>query len=165
MDVRGAITILAAATTLAAAPTPTQISRAVRAAEHSKQLWATINICNTQHHRREVGIRGQMPSLGFTTKMYMTFEVTYRQTASAPFKPLPASRATALVGQAQNKALQVGRTYPFQRSSAWFGGKVTFTWALGKRVVGRITRETTGHHDHVDFADPPGYSRAACRIA
>jgi hypothetical protein len=150
---------------LAGGPSPSRIRSAIRSAERSKQLWATINICNTRHHKREVGIRGQMPSLGFRAKMYMTFEVTYRLGTKGPFKPLPSTKATVLAGQASNKALQVGRTYPFQPSSAWLAGSVTFSWALGKRVLGSTTRETTGHHHHVDFADPPGYSRAVCRIS
>ena len=161
----GALAALAVpSAAIAKGPSRAQIRAAVRAAEHSKQLWATINICNSQHHKDQVGIRGEMPSLGFKTQMYMTFEVVFRVSATAAFQPLPATRATALVGQASNRALQLGRTYPFVPSPAQFAARITFTWAQGKKVLGRTTRKTTGHHHHVDFSDPPGFSRATCRI-
>ena len=41
---------------------------AVRRAERSRELWATINICsaNAKPGGGELGVRGQMPSLGFS---------------------------------------------------------------------------------------------------
>jgi hypothetical protein len=166
-----ALTVAGAAAALAlpnaataSGPSPSRIRKAVRTAEHSSDLWATINICNGAHHRDELGIRGQMPGLGFQTQMYMTFEVTYSMSRDGRFKRLPSTKATVRVGQTSNRALQVGRTYPFEPSSAWLAARVTFIWKLGARTLGDTTRTTTGKHHHVDFADPRGYSRAVCRI-
>jgi hypothetical protein len=150
---------------VAGGPSPAQISAALQAAERSSQLWATINECKSSHHRGDLGIRGQMPALGFATDMYMTFEVTFKSATGSRFKPLPATRARVLVGRASNKALQIGRTYPFHTSAALLAGRITFEWRLGGKVLGRTTRRTTGHHTHVDFADPPGFSRAFCRLS
>lgn len=133
-------------------------------AEQSKQLWATVNICTTNHHNGQLGIRGQMPSLGFAAQMYMTFEVIFQPSGGSHFKPIRSTKARVLVGQAANKVLQVGRTYPFQTSSSLLAGQVTFEWRRSGKLLGRTTRRTTGHHTHVDFADPPGTSQAFCRL-
>ena len=146
-------------------PTAAQIRAALGAAERSKQLWATVNICTTTHRHGRLGLRGQMPSLGFATDMYMTFEVTYQVWGSRGFKPLPTTKARVLVGQTTTKALQTGRTYPFQTSTALLAGRITFEWRRSGTLLGRTTRRTTGHHSHVDFADPPGFSRSFCRLS
>jgi hypothetical protein len=160
-----ATTALASPSVAAAGgPSPSQISAAIQTAEKSKQLWATVNICTASHHRGQLGIRGQMPSLGFIAQMYMTFEVTYEPAGGKRFKPLRWTRARVSVGQASNKVLQVGRTYPFQTSTALLAGRVTFEWRRSGKLLGRTTRRTTGHHKHVDFADPPGTSQAFCRL-
>jgi hypothetical protein len=145
-------------------PSASQISAAIRTAEQSKQLWATVNVCVASHHRGQLGIRGQMPSLGFAARMYMTFEVTFQPSGGSHFKPIRSTKARVLVGQAVNKVLQDGRTYPFQTSSSLLAGRVTFEWRRGGKLLGRTTRRTTGHHTHVDFSNPPGTSQAFCRL-
>jgi hypothetical protein len=153
------------ATAIAGGPSPSKISAAIRTAEHSNALWATVNVCTTNHHHGQFGIRGEMPSLGFDSQMYMTFEVTYQASAGDRFKRLASTRARVLVGQAANKVLQVGRTYPFHTSRARLAGRVTFEWRLNGKLLGRTTRKTTSGHHHVDFADPPGFSRGSCRLS
>jgi hypothetical protein len=149
---------------VAGGPSPSQISAAIQTAEHSKQLWATVNVCTTNHHHGLLGIRGQMPSLGFASDMYMTFEVTYKRSSSSRFRPLRSTKARVSVGQAAHKVLQVGRSYPFQTSPTLLAGRVTFEWRRSGKLLGRTTRRTTGHHTHVDFADPPGFSQPFCRL-
>jgi hypothetical protein len=105
-----------------------------------------------------------MPSLGFASDMFMTFEVTYKTASSSRFKPLRSTRATVPVGQAAHKVLQVGRTYPFQTSSTLLAGRVTFQWRSNGKLLGRTSRRTTGRHTHVDFSDPPGFSQPFCRL-
>jgi hypothetical protein len=146
-------------------PSPSQISAAIQAAEHSKQLWATVNVCTTNHRRGELGIRGQMPSLGFASDMYMTFEVTYKPSSGTRFKPLKATRARVSVGRAAHKVLQVGRTYPFRTSPTLLAGRVTFEWRRSGKLLGRASRRTTGRHTNVDFSDPPGFSQPFCRLS
>ena len=62
---------------------PAQIQKAVQAAEQSKDLWATINICDSRLYPNRIGIRAEMPSLAFAAPMYMTFEVAYRPKPNA----------------------------------------------------------------------------------
>jgi hypothetical protein len=162
----GAAAALAAApaSALASGPSAAQIRAAVGKAERSNELWATINICNTRRHPRQLGVRGQMPSLGFRSQMYMTFDVTYRSSAHGAFKPVPKTKNKVMAGQASHKLIQDGRTYSFNPSSALLAGMVTFTWWRDGKVLGRTTLKTTGGHRHVDFADPPGFSAATCKI-
>jgi hypothetical protein len=162
--VGAALALVSPSVAVASGPSPAQISAAIQRAERSKQLWATVNVCTTDHHKGQLGIRGQMPSLGFLSQMYMTFEVTYKPPSSSHFKRLRSTKATVSVGQASKKVLQVGRTYPFQTSQALLAGRVTFEWRRSGKVLGRTTRRTTGHHTHVDFADPPGFSQPFCRL-
>jgi hypothetical protein len=152
-----------AAPALTRSPSAAQVRAAVKAAEHSKALWATINICNPRHHRHELGIRAQIPSLGFSARMYVTFEVAFRPTGASAFTPLPASAHTVFVANRARALEQAGETYSFQ-PPAVLSGIVTFQWRRGGRVLGRVTRRTTAHHHHADFGDPPGYSAAICTI-
>lgn len=166
LSVVGAVAALAApCAAFASGPSQTQIRKAVRAAERSKRLWATINICKTHDRHGRLGVRAEMPSLGFKADMQMTFEVTYRPAAGKAYKPIAATRTTVLAGDVSNKVLQDGRTYPFQPSSTVMAGTVTFTWSRDGRRLGRTTRKTTGGRRHVDFADPPGFSRATCKLS
>jgi hypothetical protein len=164
LAVGAAVALGAPAAASAGGPTPSQISAAIQTAEHSNQLWATVNICTTNHHHGLLGLRGEMPSLGFASDMFMTFEVTYKPPSGNRFKPLRSTKATVPVGQAAHKVLQVGRTYPFQTSSTLLAGRITFAWRRNGKLLGRTTRRTTGHHNHVDFSDPPGTSQAFCRL-
>lgn len=105
-----------------------------------------------------------MPSLGFTSDMYMTFEVTYQPSAGRRFRPVASTKTRVFVGQASNKVLQVGRTYPFQTSPLRLAGRVTFEWRRSGKLLGRTSRKTTSGHHGVDFANPPGFSRGSCTL-
>ncbi len=50
---------------------------------HSRQLWATIDVCNPIDQPDTLGIRGSMPSDGFASDtMYMRFRLQYLNTAT-----------------------------------------------------------------------------------
>ena len=75
-------------------PTSGQIRLAIRRAEQPGALWATVNICNSHRYPGRLGIRGQMPSLGFAASMSMNIQVDYLNQANHRFRPVPgASRA------------------------------------------------------------------------
>lgn len=151
-----------------AAPSRAQVAAAVHAAERSPDLWATINICNTPQYPDFIGIRGQMPGLGFTTHIYMTIRVEYYDPALGRFKPSSAVKTVDL-GHATRGAHQGGVRFPFQTplagESYQLRGAVTFVWAIGRRVIARAIRHTKHGYQHVDFGDPPGYSAGTCTIA
>jgi len=153
---------LLAAAAAAAPPTPAQIQKAVQAAEHSKDLWATINVCDSRLYPNRIGIRAEMPSLAFAAPMYMTFEVAYRPKPNAAFKLLASTRKRISIGSAPNQLFQNGRTYGFV-PPAVLDGAVTFAWWYQGKRVGNTTRTTTRGHKP-DFADPKGYSAKICTI-
>jgi hypothetical protein len=153
---------LAVPTATASGPTPKQVQKAVRAAERSPELWATINVCNTRRHPRELGLRAEMPALGFSSSLYMTFAVYYR--SDGRFKLDPGTTQRVSLGSRSGATVhQAGVTFKFTQAAV-FKGKVMFTWRRAGKLLGRVFRTTTGHHKHVDFADPSGHSAARCTI-
>ena len=74
-------------------PTKAQIRTAVARAERSKSLWATVNICNSKRYPDRIGVRGQMPSLGFAAWLSMDIQVQYYSDAHEKhFVPAAAQR-------------------------------------------------------------------------
>ncbi len=146
-----------------AAPTRAQISRAITRARHSPNLWATVNICNTVRYPDVIGIRGQMPSLGFTTTLYMRFQVDYYSIKDHRFEPDPGVGKLIRLGRGTHGSHQTGVAFRI-RPPAILSGTVTFEYRRAGRLLGRAVRQTTHGERHVDFADPRGYSTATCRF-
>jgi hypothetical protein len=143
-------------------PTQTQIRNAVQAAERSSDLWATVNVCDTRRHRDQLGLRGEMPALGFSSGLFMTFEVYYR--SGHKFKADRRTKEQDYLGRMTGSSVhQAGVTFTFTPPTV-LRGKVVFSWKLNGKVIGQVTRMTTAHHKHVDFGDPSGYSAASCSI-
>jgi hypothetical protein len=158
------VIILAAAApaSLTSAPTPRQIRAAVRNAEHSQNLWATVNICNTRNHPNTIGIRGQMPTLGFATKLRMQFRVEYW--SGKAFTPVPGVSKTITLGPAVHGVYQAGVRFPFAPQAGLLRGSVSFEWRLGSRRVAHVTRSTRKGHPDADFGDPKRFSSGVCVI-
>ena len=144
-------------------PSQRQIARAVARAERSANLWATINICSAGR----VGIRGQMPTLGFAATLAMQVQVRYWSAAKRRFMPISASSASAslALGQQANGLQQGGEVFPFStKSRAVLDATIDFTWTVSGKVVGTAVRQTTAGHTGADYGSPPGYSAAQCTV-
>lgn len=148
-------------------PSQRAISRAVARAERSSSLWATINICQRTHHRGgELGIRGQMPALGFSSTLRMTVRLGVWSSKHHRFEAVSGSTATSnlSLGAASNGRKQDGVEFNFTQPAGLLDATIEFTWTRGTRVIGDVTRPTTsGHHD-ADFGEPAHYSASSCRI-
>jgi hypothetical protein len=159
----------AAATAAAASPpTPRQIARAVRRAASSSALWATINICNSKRHPDLIGVRGEMPALGFTATMTMTVQLDSWSPATRRFTAIRSPNAVSHVaaGAHASGLQQGGAEFPFAAGTrGLWQATVTFAWIRGGRLLGRATRTTTSRHPDADFGSPAHYSAASCRIA
>lgn len=158
----------AAAAAAAKPPTRRQIARAVASAEKSPALWATINICNSRTHRNQVGVRGQMPSLGFSTEMSMTITLNAWSSTQQKFIAIHSPNAvdTIKLGSHINGLEQAGTIYPFQKGeTGLWNATIVFTWKRHGKVVGTTHRRTTAGHHTADFGSPPRYSAKQCRIA
>jgi hypothetical protein len=160
-----ALTTAAAAPATASSPpalTPRQVRAAVRKAERSKDLWATVNICNTKSHPNTIGIRGQMPSLGFAAKLTMQFRVQYW--SGKAFTPVRGLSKTISLGPVTRGLYQAGVGFPFAPHAGLLRGSVTLEWRLRGRRVGQVTVATRTGHPDADFGDPKGFSAGLCGI-
>ena len=165
MLIAGAMATLATAPALAAGPTPAQIHRAVMRAERSSSLWATVNVCNSRRYRNDLGIRGQMPSLGFAAWLSMDIKLLYYSAAQTRYVPVP-SRGTKFVrlGRSSSGLQQSGALFEFSPHQPRLEAIVTFIWRRSGRLLGQAQRRTTSGHPNADYASPPHYSAASCVI-
>jgi hypothetical protein len=149
-----------------ASPTRPQISRAVHRALHSRSLWATVHICNSRADPGVLGIRGQMPALGFPATLSMVVRIGSWSTAEHRFVPESTANATKAltIGRASTGLHQDGAEFQFTAPAGRLNATVQFTWTRNGTIIGQTTRRTTaGHHD-ASRASPPRYSAAQCRI-
>jgi hypothetical protein len=151
--------------TTTAAPTRSQIATAVARVERSRKLWATVNICNTTSHPYVVGIRGQMPALGFNSLLTMDIELRYWSVTEKRYKPLPHSRQTISLGTKRIGLHQSGLSFQFDPHAGTLAGTVRFEWRLKRRSIGRTTRQTSAAHPDADQGDPAHFSAGKCAIS
>jgi hypothetical protein len=170
--VRRAVAIAAAIALLSAAaaeasgtPSNAQIRAAVRRAERSKELWATVNICNSKHFPNVIGIRGQMPTLGFPARLWMQFQVEYWSLRAKRFRPVAGTLQWVSLGLAKTGLHQGGIRVHFAPHAGRLRGRVRFEWRLGGKAIGDATHTTTRGHSDADFGDPPHFSAWHCVIS
>jgi len=145
-----------------AAPSKSVIAKAIKAATKSPDLWATINFCDPKHHRGSVGVRAQMPALGFASQLEMAFKLEYFSATENKYLPAPKTLiARTIVKSAATGIYQFGVQYSYSKPITVIG-KVTFTWIRDKKVLGSKTVSTTAHHPKVKDGDPAHYSVSTC---
>jgi hypothetical protein len=151
-------------------PTQTRIKHALFRARHSRSLWATVNVCRPKgkHGAKggNIGIRGQMPTLGFASTLSMTIQLNHWVTKTKTFTALPYSTAKTTVtpGTFATNLHQDGVVFPFGAPAGLLNATVTFTWSRGGKVLGTALRQTTdGHHDAAG-GRPAHYTAAQCRL-
>lgn len=136
----------------------------------SRELWATIDVCNSAKEPDTVGIRGSMPSDGHEKDaLYMRFQLEYMDPKSRTWS-VPTRGADSgfiALGSARG-GRQGGTSFQLSVTKGQPGytlrGLVTFQWRRAGRVVHQATRSTSAGHTNVVRADPPGYSAAQCTI-
>lgn len=145
----------------------------VQAAAHSplssRQLWATVDVCDPHDRPDTIGIRGSMPGDGNPKdELYMRFRVQYLDPASKQWLYVKqrADSGMLKVGPA-DVTRQAGRDFQFTvagRPSFTLRGIVDFQWKRGSRVLLGATRVTGAGDKNVARADPKGYSAATCTL-
>jgi hypothetical protein len=158
------LTALVGACCLALAP-------AAAAAKRPKDLWATVNVCDTADHPNMMGVRASMPGDAQHTKMYMRFAAQYYdKTKQAWFdvKGYPVSNWIA-VGSGQFARRQGGYTFAFDApkdgKNFVLRGAVDFKWVKGKRIIRTALATTKGGHVGTAGADPKTFSAGLCEIS
>jgi hypothetical protein len=147
------------------APSRSEIRAAARAAVRSSGLWATVNICNTKRDPDAIGVRGQMPGLGFRTRLGMEFQIRYWSARERRFRLIGGADKSITVGSATSGLHQDGATFHLTPHAGFIVATVSFTWSLGQMVLVRVTRWTRSGHPDADGGDPPRYSAGKCVIS
>lgn len=136
---------------------------------HSRELWATIDVCNPPDQRYTVGVRGSMPGDGNSRDhMYMSFRLQYKSaTGSWVDVAAGASSGWELVGNG-GPPRQGGSSFTLGSVSAnravTLRGVVDFQWRRGKTVLLSTAAPTSTGRKSLAGADPAGYSAANCAI-
>jgi hypothetical protein len=143
-----------------------QVSAAVR---RSRELWATIDVCNPSDQPYTVGIRGSMPSDGQSSDaMMMRFRLQYLEPAMQRWTDLAGASSRFLSVGSSRAPRQAGRSFvlfaPAKGTTFMLRGVVSFQWRRGGHVVMAISRATSTGHQSLAGADPANYSAATCRI-
>jgi hypothetical protein len=140
---------------------------ATHAPYRSRELWATINICNPKGAPDVVGVRGSMPGDGQPKDMmYMRFRLEYYDAKAAKWRELEHSDSGLLPVGTAGAIRQYGRTITLSKSAESFKvrGLVSFEWLRGKHVDYSTERITTAPHKSSAGANPQGFSAATCQI-
>lgn len=162
-----AATIAGSAPAAAAGPpTRRQIAAAVARAERSRDLWATVNICGSRRYPNTLGVRGQMPALGFPASLSMAVRVDYWSAVRQAFEPIRAAAAQSVrsLGLQKRGLFQDGARFTFEPHAGLLAATVTFLWTRHHRVLGRVTRRTTGGHHDARYGSPPRHSAPRCTL-
>ena len=93
----------------------TDPSIAVARASGNPELWATVNICDTQGAANSMGVRASMPGNGTGQRMYMRFTAEYWSRAREAWAPVAGSGQSPWVyaGSAEYVRRQAGWTFAF----------------------------------------------------
>jgi hypothetical protein len=154
----------------AAGASSTQEGKLMAALLRSRELWATIDLCNPHDQPDYVGVRGSMPGDKRShDKMYMSFKLQYQDATSKKWIDLAkgVTQTFTYVGPG-GSVRQGGSSFqlvPRTGQAAYtLRGVVGFQWRRGARILQSAIRTTTAAHKSVSGADPAGYSAATCVI-
>jgi hypothetical protein len=165
----GTLACLLPSTVLAASPGGGEAAL-MRALLRSRDLWATIDVCNPHDQPNYVGIRGSMPGDRHAhDRMFMSFRLQYMDSTAKHWVDLASPKAPVFVSVGgAGSVRQGGRSFlliPKAGKPAYtMRGVVQFQWRRGTRVVQSTSRTTTAGHRSLAGADPAGFSSASCLI-
>jgi hypothetical protein len=168
------VALVAAAALLVPATAVAGSSRTQRAHKagsvlQSRQLWATINVCNPKDQPDILGVRGSMPSDGRPHDgMYMSFRLQYMDSTTKQWADLAGTTKPSFVSVGTGGARQGGQSFQLMpvagKPAFMLRGLVEFQWRRGKTVLASTKRPTAAGHRSLAGADPPGFSAATCSI-
>jgi hypothetical protein len=134
----------------------------------SRQLWATIDLCNPPDQPDYVGVRGSMPGDGRPGDvMYMRFRLEYASATTGQWTEIANGPTPSFVAVGSARITrQLGRSFLLRPPRALtLRGVVSFQWRHGSRVLTSSSRVTTAGRESLKGSDPAGFSAATCRIS
>jgi hypothetical protein len=159
----------AGAVLLTAALAPAAVAGALRTADDSRRLWATVNVCDSERWPDTIGIRGSMAGFGDDREtMWMRFQVQFSSPDDGKWHNVPAGGDSGFVavGDAA-KARQAGRSFrisPKKGEQVLLRGRISYEWRLKDVVTRRSSKLTRKGYRSSAGSDPPGYTAATCSI-
>jgi len=156
--------------TLAAAACCLATTAIASGAARPKDLWATVNVCDTQIHQDMMGVRASMPGDAEHTKMYMRFAAQYYDRSKQLWMDVKGSGVSDWigVGSGQYARRQGGYTFAFNApkdgKTFVLRGTVDFKWVKGSRIVRSAHVNTKGGHPNTRGADPKSFSSGLCEL-
>jgi hypothetical protein len=158
--------VAVARATVTPAPTPSQIARAVHNATPTRLLWATVNVCVRRRRGGVMGVRGELPALGFDSTLSMTVQLRQYETSASRFVWVRGATAqrTVTLGTVRTGVHQDGVEFPYASDTGELDAIVTFTWTRAGRRLAEVTLVTTGGHPTAAFSQPNGHTAAGCRL-
>lgn len=143
---------------------------AAQASDDTREVWATVNVCDTENAPNTLGIRASMPgSRSGAEVRWMRFVVEYYSEADERWHRLADGGDSGFlrVGKGR-RPRQFGRSLriePPADEPVLLRGRVYFQWRTeGGDVLQRASARTRKGHRSNAGADPPGYSAATCTI-
>ena len=146
------------------------------AAAQPRDLWTTVNVCNTPAQPNKMGVRGRMPGDGTRGRMYMRFTAQF-QDGDGSWRNVGGSGRSSWIyaGSALFTHQEAGFTFSFDPPQAGdrfvFRGVTEFEWRARRHRHGKVRTVVVEHERKVTVAgypssesDPPGYSAATCEI-
>lgn len=140
------------------------------AASHARELWATVNICDTERNPNVLGVRASMPGNGTRQTMWMRFRASYFDRATESWRDVGGSARSPWIklGDARYRSRQAGRKFkiepPAPTTSHVVRGLVEYQWRRGRKVVRRRKQKTLSGHPSGRHGDPRGHSAGTCEI-
>lgn len=137
---------------------------------HSRELWATVDVCNPKDQPHTIGIRGSMPGDGRSKDtMYMRVRVQYLDHSTKKWLYMSKGGDSGLLKLGSASVVRQGgfsvELAPVAGSAGFtLRGYVAFQWRRGQTVLETATRITAAGHKSQANADPPGYSAAICKL-
>jgi hypothetical protein len=145
------------------------------AAKPVKNLWATVNVCDTKKSPNDLGVRARAPGDGSRGQIYMRFFAQYQ--VNGKWKQVTGARSGWVrAGTSRHRAQEIGYTFQFSKPKAGTSymtrGLVQFQWRDPRKrhgkvrlvVVKRVQRYTAAGHPTTE-SEPRGFSAAHCTIA
>ena len=148
---------------------PVAVAQAARGSDDARDVWATVNVCDTADAPNTIGIRGSMPgSRNGQAVRWMRFVVEYFSEADDRWYRVSAGGDSGYlrVGKGR-RTRQFGRSLRIEpsRGSVLLRGRVLFQWrSESGEVLRRDSARTHRGHRSNAGADPPGYSASTCTI-
>lgn len=116
------------------------------AAPRPRDLWATVNVCDTALHPDRMGVRARMPGNGTRQAMYVRFRAQYFDPVARIWHDIGAGAASRWIrlGSARVRQREAGYTFSLRPPPAggrWtLRGVVDFQWRERRRVGRRTKR-------------------------